>query len=389
MYPTVKSITLAAFIAALTACGGSGGGSTTPTPQPTAEPTAEPTTEPTPEPTAEPITVTSLHALADFPVGVAVPAGGFSNSLLDSTERQEIVEAHFDQLTAENIMKPYALHPAESTYTFGDADALVNYAKANGMDIHGHTLVWHSQIPSWMQNYSGDQAAWTAMMESHITSIVDHFETFGNVVSWDVVNEAYTDANPSSLRSSPWLTGVGSDYIAKAFIAAEAADADVDLYYNDYNLENNGAKLDAVIDMVEDFQANSVPIDGVGFQAHVFLDFPSIEDIRAAMGKVVATGLKLKLSELDVSLKLVETRDIDELTPEIEQELADRYKAIVEAYLDVVPSAQRGGITVWGIIDADSWLPNHRGRPEYGLLFKDDFSPKQALQSYADALTGN
>jgi len=378
----------------VSACGGgSGGGSSTPTLQPTVVPSVEPTieptfepTEPTPESTPEPTPapeVSSLHSLADFPIGVAVAAGNDPKSLLSSSERQVIVTTHFNLLSAENIMKPQYMHPAENRYFWDEADALLAFAQANGLQLHGHTLVWHSQIASWMQEYSGSRAEWTAMMENHINAIVQHFE--GDIVSWDVVNEAFNDSD-GSYRESVWYTNIGEGYLAKAFIAARAADANVDLYYNDYNLSHNGAKLDGAMTMVDSFIANSTPIDGIGFQMHISLGYPTITQIQAAFAKVVARDLKVKITELDITVNGSE--QLTTLTPAAALAQRERYRAVVKAYRDVVPAELRGGITVWGITDTDSWLPGFHNRDEWGLLFNGDYSPKQALQGFAEGLTG-
>src|SRR5690606_5309739 len=117
-----------------------------------------------------------------------------------------------------------------------------------------------------------------------------HFEESGNVVSWDVVNEALNDNAPSNFRTDSTLhqkSGNSSVYIERAFQAARAADSSVALYYNDYNIDQNNAKTTKLIEMITDFQARDIPLDGIGFQMHVFLEYPSIADISAAMKKVV------------------------------------------------------------------------------------------------------
>jgi endo-1,4-beta-xylanase len=379
-------IPIPAVLLLLAACSGSGGGGK-----------LEP---PPPPPPA--VDVPNLYVLApgNMPIGVAVPAGGASNSVLTSMQRQTIVDDHFSQITAENIMKPSYLHPGVNTYFFDDADALVDYAVSQGKSVHGHVLIWHQQLPGWMQTFSGNATEWTNMMENHIDTIVRHFAVRnpGVVVSWDVVNEAFTDSDTdmdgmTELRDTIWLQGIGSGYIAEAFRAARAADFDADLYYNDYNLAGIPEKLAAVLDMVDQFanDPNPVPIDGIGFQMHVSLDWPDIVDIQAAFAAAAATGLKVKISELDVTVNTDGAGNpgpLTELTGAVAAEQQQRYQDIVSAYLAAVPAAQRGGISVWGISDADSWRRANNAF-EWPLLFDDQFEPKLALQGFADGLTGN
>ncbi|GLS89796.1 hypothetical protein GCM10007916_08630 [Psychromonas marina] len=349
------------------------------------------------------VNVTSLKALTDnLTIGVAVPAGAAGNSILISEDRQGVIEKHFNQLSAENIMKPEALHSVRGEPSFDEADALVSYAKENSMTVHGHVFVWHGQIPGWMINFDGDKAAWITMMEDHITRIATHFEEAGNndtVTSWDVVNEAFnengtyrgskaaTNENPND--NSVWYENIGEEFLPLAFTAARAADPDADLYYNDYNLIHNEVKLDAVIAMVNTFEAGT--ISGIGFQSHISVGDPSIDTIKAQLQKVVdETNLKVKITELDVRMNNVPDSDtpLTYLTSERADEQKQYYHDIVEAYLEVVPADRRGGITVWGAIDSDSWLQSWPApTTEWPLLFNSDYTAKPALQGFADALT--
>ena len=45
-------------------------------------------------------------------------------------------------VTPENSMKFQFIHPALNHYAFTEADAIVTFADANHMKVHGHTLVW-------------------------------------------------------------------------------------------------------------------------------------------------------------------------------------------------------------------------------------------------------
>ena len=348
------------------------------------------------------VDVPSLKALSpnDMPIGVAVPAGSAGNSVLQSTPRSDIVKAHFNQITAENIMKMDSMQPSQGNFAFTDANALVNFAAENNISVHGHALVWHNQMPQWMRNFDGDKAAWIAMMETHAETVAAHFESLGDtVVSWDVVNEAFSDngaaytgeqggyrgLTESGGQDSPWFDNIGPEYIELAFIKAREADPDADLYYNDYSMIGGGQKFEAARAMIVDFLARDIPISGIGFQTHNPLNFPSISSIRATLQSAVNIdpSIKIKITELDVR---IQRNGATVLSAELAEQQKQYYRDIVAAYLDIVPVAQRGGISVWGITDGDSWIPDVFPSEAWPLLFFDDFTPKPALQGFADGL---
>lgn len=346
-----------------------------------------------------PVTVESLRSLSpgNMPIGVAVAAGNSAISPLTNIPRQTVVTQHFNQLTAENIMKPSYLQPTQGQFFFDEADALIDFAEANGLLVHGHTLLWHAQIPTWMQNFSGTKEQWLDVLKTHVSTVAGHFAGRASVVSWDVVNEAFEDAggryrgSAAGTGSSVWYTNIGPEFIEEAFKAARAAAPDADLYYNDFSTEWNRPKLDAVVTMVKDFQARNIPIDGVGFQMHVWGN-ANVATIREHLKLVadIRPAIKVKITELDVRLNYGDTPlSANAYTPGLAEQHKELIKGIVEAYLEVVPAEQRGGITVWGVADVDSWINSLYGRPDWSLFFFNDMSPKPALQGFADALSGN
>ncbi len=286
---------------------------------------------------------------------------------------QNTVVNEFSQITAENIMKMSYMHPAEDTYSFAQADQLVDWATTNGVGVHGHTFVWHSdyQVPNWMKSYSGD---FEAMLDTHVTTIAEHFA--GRVQSWDVVNEVI-DENNNCWRNSLFYQQLGADFVGNAFRAARAGDPDADLYYNDYDTEGGNAnKLQCLESLVDDLLAQNAPIDGVGFQMHVQIDWPSTSAIAQAFQAIVDRGLKVKVTELDVPVNnpyaSTPFPQYTSYTAEAAALQKARYKAILKTYLDVVPPAQRGGFTIWGIWDGDSWLldfSEREGADDWPLLF--------------------
>jgi len=328
--------------------------------------------------------VRPLKSLAGFPIGVAVPADPWPHSLLGSPERQAIVRRHFDSLTAENAMKMKYLQPGRGEFVFQHADALVAWALRNDLAVHGHTLVWHNQAPEWINGLDAPPKTFEETITMHVRTVAGHFA--GKVASWDVVNEAFTDESPIEYRDTIWYRNLGADYIELAFRQAHAAAPDADLYYNDYDI--SGAigpdKLDRILVMVDDFLSRDVPIDGIGFQMHVDTESPGMDAIRSAFAKVVARGLKVKITELDVSVNQKER--LTALDPATAVLQRHRYADVVRAYVETVPAELRAGITVWGLTDGDSWIPGFRDRADWPLLFSADFAAKPALAGFAEGL---
>ena len=325
-----------------------------------------------------------LKSLADFPLGAAVPAGPAPHSLLASSERQALVERHFDSLTAENVMKMAWMQPAPGRFLFEHADALLDYAERNGLLLHGHVLLWHSQAPSWMNEFSGSREEFVAMMEAHIRTVAGRYA--GRVASWDVVNEAFGDETPTGWRSTIWHDNIGPEYVELAFRAAREADGHADLYYLDYGISGAGgpAKLDRVLEMVDDFQRRGVPIHGLGFQMHIDTERPTLASVRESFARAARRGLKIRISELDISVNIGGAHA--KLTPELAEVQRRHYEQIARIYREEVPAGQRGGITVWGLTDGDSWIPGFRQRPDWPLLFDAEFRPKPAFHGFAAGL---
>ncbi len=344
---------------------------------------------------------TGLSSLVDFPIGVAVAAGSGAADIFTNTARQNIVREEFSQIVAENIMKMSYMYSGNN-FSFTNADRLANWAAANGKSLHGHALVWHPsyQLPTWATdsnaNFRSDYAR-------HIDTVAAHFA--GKVKSWDVVNEALFDSadddgrgSANGYRQSVFYRQYGSpEYIDEAFRRARAADSTAELYYNDFNTEENGTKTTALVNLVQRLLTNGVPIDGVGFQMHVMNDYPSIANIRASLQKIVALSptLKIKITELDVRLNnpydgnanndYKNRSDCATSCAGLDRQKA-RYKEIIQAYLDIVPPARRGGVVVWGIADPDSWFYTHQNLPDWPLLFNDSLQKKSAYQGVAEAL---
>jgi len=322
--------------------------------------------------------VDTLKGLKDyykdyFPIGVAVAP----NNLVG--EQAEMIKKNFNSLTPENVMKPALIHPAENKYFWDDADKIVEFAQANGMKVRGHTLCWHGQTGAWMfKDSTGKQATKEvalARLKDHITQVVSRYK--GKVYAWDVLNEAVVDDNDSSkvYRDSPWYKICGEEFIAKAFQWAHEADPKAVLFYNDYNTEVP-VKRDKIYNMLKKLLKAGVPVNAIGLQGHWHTDDPSEQNLREAIDKFSSLGLKVQVTEFDVTIYTSKTDTINiGFTPEREQKQIDFYKMafkVLREKKDLIT-----GVTFWNVSDRRSWLdkPNKKSYP---LLFDENLKPKKA-----------
>ncbi|MBT2657122.1 endo-1,4-beta-xylanase [Bacillus sp. ISL-18] len=310
-----------------------------------------------------------------FNIGAAV-------NLRTIESQQNLLAKHFNSITAENDMKFELLQPEEGKFTFERADKLATFAQSHGMKMRGHTLVWHNQTPDWVfQNSDGEKVTRDQLlqrMKDHMTTVMQSYK--GQIYCWDVVNEAVTDEGPELYRKTNWFDIIGEDYIEKAFEIAHAADPDALLFYNDYN-ESNPGKREKIYQLVKSLVDKGVPIHGVGLQGHWNLTNPSLDQIREAIERYASLGLKLQLTELDVSVFEFEDKrtDLTEPTEEMTERQTQRYQQIFELlreYRDVITA-----VTFWGAADDYTWLSDFpvRGRKNWPLLFDEDHQPKEAF----------
>lgn len=312
----------------------------------------------------------TLRAAADAQ-GLRIGAAVATGPLAGEAPYRDTLAAEFNSVTAENAMKWESLQPNEGQFTWGQADAIVDFAQQNGQAVYGHTLVWHSQTPGWVQSLSPADMA--GAMETHISTVVGRYAD--DIEAWDVVNEVIDDSG--NLRNSFWLQQLGPDYIADAFELARAADPDAELYINDYNIDGINAKSDAYYDLVQDLLADGVPIDGIGLQAHLILgQVPS--SMQANIQRFVDLGLEVRITELDIRIQLPADSN------ELEQQAAD-YAAVVDACLAVDGCV---GITTWGFTDAHSWVPGFFDGQGAALPFDESYANKPAYFAMLEALGG-
>jgi endo-1,4-beta-xylanase len=224
-----------------------------------------------------------------------------------------------------------------------------------------------------------------------ITTMVVRYK--GKVKAWDVINELFTEngairnnTNTTTTGSDAfvWSNYLGRDYALKAFNYAKAADPSALLFINDYNLEVNNVKLDSLISMVAELKSKGAKVDGIGTQMHISWNTNST-GIDNMMSKLAATGLLVRISELDVRMNPNSNPNYVFTTTEAAKQ-ADVYRYVVKSYLTNIPKAQQYGITFWGVIDNTSWLYNNG--LDFPLLYNAEYSKKPAYTAVLNALKG-
>jgi endo-1,4-beta-xylanase len=308
----------------------------------------------------------------------------------------DIVKKQFSSIVAENCMKSMYLQPQEGKFFFNDADKFVEFGEKNKMFIIGHTLIWHSQAPDWFfvdkEGKNVSPEVLKQRMKKHITTIVSRYK--GRVKGWDVVNEAILE--DGSYRKSKFYEILGEEFIPLAFKYAQEADPNAELYYNDYN-EWHPGKVKTVTQLVKNLKAKGIRIDGVGMQAHIGMDTPSIEEYEKAIFAYAESGVKVNITELDISAlpspwgtsaNIADKVAYDEkmnpykkvLPKEVQAEWENRYEDFFKLFLKHKDKIRR--VTLWGVSDSQSWKNDFpiKGRTDYPLLFDRQFKAKPIVE---------
>jgi len=338
--------------------------------------------------------------------------GNIINNTYMSGEHNEILLKHYNAITAENDMKPDALAPTskDGSYRYTNADRMVNAMADAGMQVHGHTLIWHMQTPSWLTTGSKDEVE--ANMIKYIEDVMEHFK--GRVKSWDVVNEAMQDQGLSEYETqifnegkweeylrkdnggagkeaSAWNQAIGPEYIYTAFKTARKADPEAILYYNDFGL-NGTYKPRAVYNMIKDINEkwtkdgeydNRKLIEGLGMQGHYGSWLNNETDfakLKANIEKYLELGIIVDISELDITFgsdlegKNANTKMTSEDATNQAKAYAKLFRLILE--LEEKHPSKITRVTMWGIDDKTSW--KSKGNP---CLFDGDLNKKKAFDA--------
>ena len=277
----------------------------------------------------------------------------------------DIAGEEFNIVSTENSMKFDFINPIPGKYRWAATDNMVQQAKAHNQTIHGHTLVWYTALPAWV--WRSAFADRELIMREFIDRVMSRYAD--DIPLWDVVNEALED--DGTLRRSVWFQGMGASYIDTAFRQARLSAPDATLIYNDYDIAFAGPKSDGMLALVQQLKDAGTPLDGVGFQLHLFADFDKVDEVIETFQKVADMDLDIYVTELDISLGSGQT-----LTQQ-----AELYEQILSACLD---QPRCKAFQTWGFTDMYTWRPGLRP-----LLLDESYQVKPAYRALQQRLSEN
>ena len=316
-------------------------------------------------------------------IGAAVGGNFYSNTVYDTGGTFDTtIKKNFNILVPENEMKFDAIEPQKGVFNFINPDKLVAYAQKYGMQVRGHNLCWHSQLPVWVNsgltngiaNGTFTRESLMGVLKNHITSVVGRYK--GRIQQWDVLNEPFNDGT-GTLRASVWQQVIGNDYIDSVFVWTHRTDPIAKLYLNEYGDEYVGdTKSNAVYNYVKAMKERGIPVNGVGLQCHFTANSINFSSLDQNIKRYAAIGLEAIITELDIKIKKT---DFEADPVKWLGYQAEDYRRMILLSLN---NSNCKIFLTWGFTDLYSWIPSFTNNVyDYALIFDSDLIAKPAYTS--------
>ena len=311
-----------------------------------------------------------------IPFGAAIRDWPFQN---EPAYRSALI-AHCRQIVGEGGLKWADIRPTRESFVFDQPDRHMAFARQNGMEMRGHTLVWYGAMPDWTKTIGSSTEAERELV-GHIETVMGRYR--GRIKSWDVINEPIPDdpASRSDIRPSIWQQRMGEAHIALALRTAARIDPQAQLVMNEYDIEYVGdrfrRKREAFLRLIRDLKLRNTPLHAIGLQGHLRGEVAIDRDgLSAFIAEIRSMGLDVLVTELDV---------IDNKLPG-PPDLRDAMAA-ARAYdfLQAIQTVARPkAILTWGITDKYTWVPlwfkRTDGLANRPLPFDEAYQPKLLMR---------
>ena len=352
----------------------------------------------------------TLKNSASFPIGNVLfleDDARFTDYQANYATVLNIIEKEFDYVGHDEIFRIRETHPTPFSTDYRRLDAFVEFARSQGYEIHGHNLLFYSDIgpDSWIAEYRENgtwtQEQWLVWFEQYIKEKVGRYK--GQVASWDVLNEPLARVILDDTQARHVFTELaGDDIYSRAFQWARQADPDAKLVLNEFFLGPGGVdKTEELIALADQIGRDGGKVDVIGFEGIYFfspLIFTSYSYNYERFKKAVDAGYLVTISELNVALNIYPAAGKFQRQSRLLHSIQRKaFNNIVRAYLDAVPPEQRWGVVTWGVADYSGFtrfgdifkgFREPGGGSEWPLLWDDDFNRKPAYYGFLSALQG-
>jgi endo-1,4-beta-xylanase len=265
-----------------------------------------------------------------------------------------VIENHLKWPTWENGLKPDAPEKWRNSTTLES----LAWLYSEGIEIKGHNLIWPSwkHSPKRLKDLANDPAALKKACEERITNVLQATAPY-NLVSWDVVNEAFANHDILDILSH--------EVMADWFKQARREFPKGDLLYNDYaHLTSTGFSKfkNSVEQIVKDLRASGAPITGLGIQSHIGESMNNPAKVVEELDRLAAElDVNLEITEFDVAV------DEDQVHAEFTRDFITACFA----------NPRVTSFLAWGFWEGHHWIPK-------ASMLKKDWTARPAAKVWND-----
>jgi len=291
-----------------------------------------------------------------FGFGSAVSSEGILDETENGRKFREFVEKHFNKVVFENDLK-WTEWGWENQDRRKRMFQACDWLRQRGIEVRGHCLVWPSwkNMPKDVQGLKGDPNALRKRVNDHVTEEAGVMR--GKLVEWDVINEPYSNHDVQDV--------LGDDCMVEWFKLARAADANVELFINDYSILSQGgldtAHQDHYEKTIRFLIEKGAPLDGIGMQGHFGTKLTAPTKMLEILDRFAKLGKQIEVTEFDSDIT--------------DEELQADFTRDFHTTLFSHPSVK--GILMWGFWESRHWKPN-------GAMVRKDWTLKPNGEAWVD-----
>ena len=325
----------------------------------------------------------TLKSISNFKVGCAEE---FGRAYGNNPVLQTLIKNEYDRLTSNEFKMDFVNYEQNGNINFTNFDNELNFAKTNGLDIFGHSLIYNISSPAWFKNV-GTKEELEFAAKRYIQTMIKRAELpqFGGVLKGvDIANELFNydgrwNGVETNTNVQKWRNLYASDdefkrFIGRCFQWAREADnlngaTNIKLFYNDYDQEasQRPEKRNAIYAFCAWLKNNGYPIDGIGLQFHLLINDNPVDNFDrpttfVGVSEAIEKAAQLENGFFDIHISELDFRMDRNITSAPLYNYAEQWKQydlarfVVNKYRTTVNVNKQFGVTLWNITDKYSWF---------------------------------